>query len=67
MKYHVDGACIVDKLGAILYDILEDMPERTRQRLAELHSQDDTLDWEGAAEQLEREGYALKIEAAKAD
>lgn len=61
MKYRVDGACIVeDRSGAILYDLLEDMPEKTRQRLAELHSANNRLDWEHAAEILEREGFALK-------
>jgi hypothetical protein len=63
MRYRVKGACIVDKYGAVLYDLLEDMPVETRRRLAELHSADkhERLDWEAASARLEREGYKLTI------
>lgn len=61
MKYKVEGACIVDERGAILYDLLEDMPMETRQRLAELHTKRPRLDWERAADILSKEGFALRI------
>lgn len=61
MKYRVQGAAIVDQYGAILYDLLDDMPVATRIRLAELHSQKPRLDWEGAARILKREKRPLKL------
>jgi hypothetical protein len=59
--FRVKGALIVDQCGAVLYDLLEDMPMATRIRLAELHTQKPRLDWEGAERILKREGYPLKL------
>jgi len=68
-SYHVEkdeddaGTRIVDRHGAILYDglSLEGLSDEVVQRLAELHSQNPELDWEGAEVLLRHEGLVVEV------
>ena len=48
--YVVEDGAIVDKLGGLLYDAdtIADLSPAARQRLAEIHSLDVDLEWEGS-------------------
>ena len=54
-RYHVsDCGSIVDQYGAILYEefAISDLGPAARRRLAELHTVDEELEWEGDGTRL---------------
>lgn len=57
--FHVTrNGSIVDQEGALLYDAedLKGISRQARRRLAQIHTNDPTADWESARETLEAEG-----------
>lgn len=53
--YYVEGDCILYN-GGVMYDVLDDMSEEAKQRLAEIHNEHPDWHWEQAAEVLAAEG-----------
>jgi hypothetical protein len=58
---HGDSRTIVDEHGAVLYDgsVLTGLSDVCIDRLAELHTENDDLEWEDAALILESEGFLI--------
>lgn len=57
--YKVVRGAIVGEDGGLLYesDTLRGLSHEARTRLAEIHSEDQQIDWEGASEILIAEGH----------
>jgi hypothetical protein len=57
-QFHIRQGAIVDGFGAVLYfaEEIADLSDAAKVRLAEIHTQDETADWEKANQILECEG-----------
>lgn len=57
-QYHLDEeGSIVDQYGGLIYESasISDLTQAQKLRLAEIHSEDETIDWETAWELIQSE------------